>query len=118
MKKLLIFLFLFTRIAHAQDFLTATLSVMASPSKTDSVWDQLSRSEKIPLIDKDSVAFLYRGDATSVKFMGDFNGWGYDKNLKTNGTRVSGTDVWVWKTSFPRDARRIGVNATSGRTRD
>jgi hypothetical protein len=37
--------------------------------------------------------------------MGDFNGWGYDKNIENKGTRIGKTDVWMLKKSFPKDAR-------------
>ena len=43
----------------------------------------------------DSVAFLYRGDAKSVLWMGDFNGWGNDKKFKNSGTKIPHTDIWI-----------------------
>src|SRR5258705_2511 len=42
-------------------------------------WSALHQQEQIPFIVEDSVAFLYRGEAKSVAWMGDFNAWGYDK---------------------------------------
>ncbi len=67
-------------------------------------WHDLAAAG-IPFMHEDSVAFLYRGKANGVVWMGDFNGWGYDKNFKNKGTRISGTDIWILKCSFPKDAR-------------
>ncbi|MBX7127230.1 MAG: hypothetical protein K1X47_16160 [Cyclobacteriaceae bacterium] len=68
-------------------------------------WTQHQEKGQIPLIAGDSVAFLYKGDAHTVKWMGDFNAWGYDKNVANSGTRIGKTDIWLWRTSFPGDAR-------------
>jgi hypothetical protein len=68
-------------------------------------WDDLSSAHKIPLVIDDSVAFLYRGEAQTVKWTGDFNGWEYDKSFNNNGTRIPGTDIWILKAAFPKDAR-------------
>jgi enterochelin esterase family protein len=46
-------------------------------------------------------------------WMGDFNGWGYDKSFQNKGTRIPHTDIWILKASFPKDARldyKIVVN--------
>jgi enterochelin esterase family protein len=87
-----------------------------SPSEIDQTWQMLTSQHHIPLVDHDSVAFLYRGEAQSVMWMGDFNGWGYDKNFKNTGQRIPNTDIWILKTSFPADARldyKIVVDQTN-----
>ena len=76
-----------------------------TPEELNTLWNDLVESEAIPLVHEDSVAFLYRGEAKSVEWMGDFNGWGYSKDFNNNGTRIPNTDVWILKTSFPKDAR-------------
>jgi enterochelin esterase-like enzyme len=83
------------------------VSRLYSPSTTEveKVWQELSDQHQIPLIDKDSVVLLYRGEAKTVSWMGDFNGWGYDKKFKNAGTKIPNTDIWILKTSFPEDAR-------------
>jgi enterochelin esterase-like enzyme len=68
-------------------------------------WTKLEKANQIPLIDGDSVIFLYQGKAHSVDWMGDFNGWGYDKKFNNKGVAIAGTDIWMLKTSFPKDAR-------------
>jgi enterochelin esterase-like enzyme len=74
-------------------------------TETDAVWNELVSAGKIPLVHEDSVAFLYRGNAKSISWMGDFNGWGYNKNFYNKGTRIPDTDIWILKTSFAKDAR-------------
>lgn len=59
----------------------------------------------IPFVSGDSVAFLNKGDARSVAWMGDFNAWGYDHSFDNREKRIPGTDIWILKTSFPQDAR-------------
>ena len=71
----------------------------------DEFWKELKKSNQIPFIVDDSVAFLYRGTAKSVEWMGDFNGSGYDKKFDNKGKKIANTDVWILKTSFPKDAR-------------
>ncbi|MGE0589791.1 MAG: alpha/beta hydrolase-fold protein [Cyclobacteriaceae bacterium] len=67
--------------------------------------DSLKRADQIPITYKDSVAFIFAGQATSVDWMGDFNGWGYDKNFANAGKQIPGTNIWLLKASFPEDAR-------------
>ncbi|HNC13682.1 MAG TPA: alpha/beta hydrolase-fold protein, partial [Cyclobacteriaceae bacterium] len=59
----------------------------------------------IPYTVDDSVAFLYKGNANAVTWMGDFNGWGYDKKFKNAGTRIPNSDIWILRASLPKDAR-------------
>ncbi len=77
----------------------------SSVAEVEKTWQELADQNQIPLIDKDSVAFLYRGEAKSVSWMGDFNGWGSDSKFKNAGTKIPKTDIWILKASFPEDAR-------------
>jgi enterochelin esterase-like enzyme len=110
-----------TARTYAQDYtrfretIQSLYAASATAGELDRVWQQLVDTNRIPLTDGDSVAFLYRGNAQSVSWMGDFNGWGYDKNFNNRGTRIGNSDIWILKTSFPRDARldyKILVNET------
>ncbi len=74
-------------------------------SALDDVWSGLKKANQIPFVASDSVAFLYRGTAKSVQWMGDFNGWGYDKKFDNKGKQIANTDVWILKAAFPKDAR-------------
>lgn len=83
-------------------------------------WNEMTEAHRIPLIAEDSVIFFYRGEAKSVQWTGDFNAWGYVRDYNNKGKRVTGTDVWFLKASFPKDARldyKIVVN-NSGRILD
>jgi enterochelin esterase-like enzyme len=96
--------------------LVQKLYTLKTPDEITETWNDLIESESIPLIEHDSVAFLFRGEAKSVVWMGDFNGWGYDKNFNNKGSRIPGTDIWVLKASFPMDARldyKIVVNESN-----
>src|SRR6478736_6131823 len=85
--------------------LTQVADTTERKNQLNKLWSDLQVAHQIPLIGEDSVAFLYRGKATSVVWMGDFNAWGYSKTFNSNGTLLKGTDVWMLKASFPKDAR-------------
>ena len=128
MQRLLAFVFiLISASLFAQDYSTFsnTLSKLKGLSKigdenerlnqTEQFWQSLVKSNSIPLVQEDSVAFLYRGNANTVSWVGDFNGWGYDKKFNGKGTKIQNTDIWILKTSFPKDARfdyKLIVNGT------
>lgn len=79
-------------------------------------WTDLNQNNSIPLVQNDSVLFLYRGNATTVEWMGDFNGWGYVKDFPNKGRKFSNTDIWYLKCKFPTDARldyKILVDGTN-----
>lgn len=85
--------------------LTLVSDTAERKNQLNALWSSLQAAHRIPLIAEDSVAFLYRGKAKSVVWMGDFNAWGYSKTFNSNGVLLPGTDVWILKTSFPKDAR-------------
>jgi enterochelin esterase family protein len=92
------------------------LYTSTSQDEASRFWSELIASQTIPLTAFDSVAFLYKGDAKSVAWNGDFNGWGYDKKFNNSGKRIKGTDIWILKASFPNDARldyKIVVDETN-----
>ncbi len=68
-------------------------------------WTALRQQSQVPLVVEDSVAFLYQGQAESVSWIGDFNGWGSDKKFNNTGIKIPNTNIWILKTSFPKDAR-------------
>lgn len=97
--------FFFTLCAfasQAQSFTETIKKLYASPEQT---WNELKAGGNIPYAVEDSVSFLYKGNATSVTWMGDFNGWGYDKKFKNAGTKIPNSDIWILRTSLPKDAR-------------
>lgn len=115
MKKWLIHLVAICSIAlwatggRAQDYrsFSDTFHNLTSPDSATrtQAWNKLVDAQTIPLVSHDSVVFLFKGNAQRVAWMGDFNGWGYDKNFQNSGTQISQTDIWYLKASFPRNAR-------------
>jgi len=106
----------FTALA-AQEYapFSQPVAQLLNPGSASATFDLLKDQGKIPFTYRDSVIFIYRGEATDVKWMGDFNGWGYDKNFKNSGTKIPGSDIWTLKASFPSDARldyKIVINNT------
>lgn len=93
------------------------LSQAQAAETLDSAWNHLIEAKKIPLVVEDSVAFLFRGASKSVSWIGDFNDWGYRKEVDTKGKRLAAnSDVWIFKASFPKDARldyRVLVDGTN-----
>jgi enterochelin esterase-like enzyme len=118
MKRLLALIFsLSCTLGMAQDYseFTATIKKLSDTSTYRQTWDHLVQSQRIPFIVNDSVAFLYRGEAKTVAWIGDFNGWGYYKDFNKKVVRIPNTDVWMLKYSFPKDARldyKIAINGT------
>jgi len=77
------------------------------------IWDSLSQHQLIPFTDDSTVLFLYRGEAASVTWNGDFNSWSSDASFRNIGNNISGTDIWFLKQNFPSDARldyKITIN--------
>ncbi len=95
--------------AFAQDYSAFTNAITSlyrasSANELDSAWNKIV-SKGIPLIHRDSVAFLYRGPAKTVAWVGDFNDWGYRHSPAQLGSRVGAHDVWIYKIKLPTDAR-------------
>ncbi|MFN7118497.1 MAG: alpha/beta hydrolase-fold protein [Saprospiraceae bacterium] len=77
----------------------------------DRLWNEWQTQHKIPLAVGDSVIFLYRGEAETVAFGGDWNFF-----QPTPAQQLANTDVWYWKNRFPADARidyKIILNGTN-----
>jgi enterochelin esterase-like enzyme len=72
--------------------------------KIDAFWDSLKANKEIPFTRGDSVAFLYRGNSSSVKWVGDFNNWS-TSGANFEGILIPNTDIWILEKSFPDDAR-------------
>jgi len=71
---------------------------------TDALFDSLRANKQIPFTLGDSVLFLYRGNAGSVKWAGDFNGWN-SSNVEYEGTKIGKSNIWILQKQFPTDAR-------------
>jgi enterochelin esterase-like enzyme len=83
--------------------------------QTDILWNSLKDNNLIPFTKNDTAAFLFRGEANSVSFQGDFNGWGSVKNIKVKAGKIGKSDIWILECKFPADARidyKIVLNDT------
>jgi enterochelin esterase-like enzyme len=102
--------------AQTYSDLTATITNLRADSATrEETWQKLIDEQRIPLVVEDSVIFFYRGNANTVTWEGDFNRWGYNKDYNDKVRRIPGTDIWMLRTSFPKDARldyKIALNGT------
>lgn len=87
------------------DVLQYLKSNSTDTSKLNSFWDSLKTEKQIPFTFGDSALFLYKGDATSVSWQSDFTGWGGDKTVNSTGTRITNTNIFYLKASFPSDSR-------------
>lgn len=99
--------------AQSYDQWRATLQALSLSDKYDSIWNELKRQKRLPLIAEDSVAFLYRGEAATVEWHGDFNQWGFNKGYPNKGSLLHPPDLWLLKARFEPDARldyKIMVN--------
>lgn len=79
----------------------------------DVLWNDLAASGRIPCVAGDSVVFLYRGEARSVTFTGDFDGWNPEP---PRARRLPGTELWRQVEVFPPDARLDYKIVVDGRT--
>jgi len=75
----------------------------ADNTKINVFWDSLVNNHQVPFIYGDSVAFLYKGNVSSVKWAGDFNGWDPDEAGYTG--KLLGNGIWMLVKEFPNDAR-------------
>jgi enterochelin esterase family protein len=90
-------------LVSAQDYSVFTTSI--NSLKDSLQFEVFKKKNTIPFIIEDSVAFIFYGKATSVAWMGDFNGWGYDKTFISKGVNIKGTSIWILKARFPKNAR-------------
>lgn len=86
----------FVAQVEAQDDATAQASV-------DAFWASVTSTRRVPLPLADGVLFLYKGDAQSVAWRGDFSFWQYGDGVE--GARVGDTDLWYGIGEFPPDSR-------------
>ncbi|MCS6989442.1 MAG: alpha/beta hydrolase-fold protein [Chloroherpetonaceae bacterium] len=71
----------------------------------DALWVALRKTEQIPFKLGPRVAFLYKGEAQSVHWHGDFNAWGHARSIDSRGERVGKSDIWILERELPRNAR-------------
>lgn len=86
----------------------ASITGISDPTERESqvnqLWDKLKIDNQIPYRLGDSVAFLFRGEAESVSWAGDFNRW-QPGQPEYSGIRSGLANVWTAVQRFPADAR-------------
>ncbi len=80
-------------------------TIMQRSEAVNHLWTDLESRHQIPFRLGEKAAFLYRGNADSVFFHGDFDGWGGDKKMSSKAVKVGKSDVWILKSHFPAKAR-------------
>lgn len=86
------------------DRIAGVADPMARTAQLDALWSQLRAAGQVPYAQGNRAAFLYRGAASSVSFPGDVNGWNASSSA-VRATQVAGTNLWMWETTLPPDAR-------------
>lgn len=82
--------------------LTTLSDVSARNARLTKFWNDLKSQNQIPFKKGNQAAFLYRGSAAKVEVAGDFTeGWGKAFSF----TKAGLSDVWIYETTFPADAR-------------
>jgi enterochelin esterase family protein len=103
-----------------EDFKRTLFAIAGLPNETEkqtrleALLDSMVSNNQVPFKINDSVMFIYQGNASQVKWVGDFNGW--NANTGYSGIQISGTNVWIAEKSFPPDARldyKIVVNTST-----
>lgn len=72
-------------------------------TRANTFWDAVVKKRRVPLLLNDTAIFLYKGQASSVTWRGDFSFWELGTGLE--GTRIRNTDLWYALANFPRDSR-------------
>jgi len=70
---------------------------------TDAFWNALVTGRQIPFALGDQVAFLYRGRAGPVSWVGDFNDW--QQGAALAGRQLGQSGIWLARATFPTNAR-------------
>jgi len=100
-------------VAAWEKFVAETAASADAQARVNALWEKLVNARRVPFIVSDRVIFLYRGEAVTVQWHGDFSFWALGKPIV--GQRVPNTDLWYGVADFPRDSRtdyQIVLNET------
>lgn len=89
--------------AGAQNFseLLEKISTLPAGQKTKLLDAYFDGSHAVPVIENNSVYFIYKGTASTVSIAGDATGW--SPSLKMQ--KIGGTDYWYASAQYEADAR-------------
>jgi enterochelin esterase-like enzyme len=104
-------------LMDAIEIVQTTEPVADRQTKADHLWDELIAAGRIPFIDGENVAFLYRGEADTVHWIGDYSG--FQRTKSGEGERIDGTDLWIAVITLPTNARfEYAIRVHKDRTED
>lgn len=112
---LIISLIMTTSILHAQSFsvLLERIQSMPSGEKAKQLDEYFNGTRVVPVIENNNtVYFIYKGIASSVRVAGDATGWSPTLEMQ----KIAGTDYWFAITKYEADARleyKIVVDETN-----
>ena len=104
---------LFDSYADFKNQLTSIVGIADATQRNNALnafWTTLQNAGQVPYAQGNQYAFLYRGNATTVQFAGDFNGW----NVRQSATNFAGTNLWIREGTLAADARtdyKVVVNS-------
>ena len=105
-----------TAFSSLEDFEQQRMEARAGD--VDAFWQTVLTAGQMPLTfgqpgaEEGTAVFLYRGEASVVRWVGDFNDWQQGTGLR--GERLGESDIWIVSAVFPLDARleyKIIVNS-------
>ena len=76
---------------------------VARGGDADPFWTRVLAHGAMPLVFGEQGLFLWRGEARSVEWRGDFSSW--SPSATAAGRRLGTSNVWVYERQFPLDAR-------------
>lgn len=79
-------------------------SVASDTARFDVLWDSLKSGGAIPYVANDEVLFLYRGQADTVRFVGDWDRWGQESPQLSYAEKLA-DGVFALARKFPAKAR-------------
>lgn len=79
------------------------MSAPEQQTSVDELWQTLTAENRVPLMLEDAAIMLYKGQADTVTWRGDFSYWEFGTGLEA--ARVGDTDLWYAVADFPRESR-------------
>jgi len=80
------------------------VDLSADPDRFATFWDSLAATGNIPYVGNDSVLFLYRGEADTVSWAGDWNRWGNEADQIAMAREIA-PGLFSYKRSFDAKSR-------------
>jgi len=90
--------------SHSLHAIISSLGRSVSNDGAEKAWSDFNKKYSVPFPYGDSVVFFYYGDAQSVQWVGDFNGWSQG-DPKVIGQEIEGSSIWYARLYLPADAR-------------